>query len=98
MALYICDYYSTESGRSPVEEFINSLDIKTQVKFFSNRKPLLEKHGPRLAYPHAEHLEDGIYELRFKGKKGQIRILYFFFHGNEAIFTNGFVKKVQKNT
>lgn len=71
MALYICDYYSTESGRLPVKEFIDSLDIKTQVKFFSNRKPLLEKHGPRLAYPHAEHLEDGIYELRFKGKKVQ---------------------------
>ncbi len=96
MGFYSCDYYIAESGRSPVEEFIDSLDVKTQVKFFSNKKPLLEKYGPKLPYPHAKHLKDGIYELRFKGKRGQIRVLYFFFHRKQFVFTNGFIKKTQK--
>ena len=33
------------------------------------------------------------FELRFRGQEGAIRILYFFFHRDKIIFTNGFIKK-----
>jgi hypothetical protein len=37
-------YYSTESGKIPVKEFIDSLDFKSQRKFFFV-KELLEEFG-----------------------------------------------------
>ena len=86
--------YLTKGKRTPVLEFINSLSHWTQRKFFS-RKDLLEEFGPKLAFPHKKHIIDGIYELRFKGAEGQIRLL-FFFYKNEAIFINGFIKKTKR--
>lgn len=88
-------YYLTESGRSPVREFIDALDYKTQRKFFSVRE-LLEEFGHRLPQPHAKYIGDDIFELRFSGQEGKIRVLYFFFHQGKVIFTNGFVKKTAK--
>lgn len=92
MVHYRCFYFITESGRCPVEEFIDSLDNKTQAKFFF-KKGLLEEFGPRLPYPHTKYLGNNIYELRFEAKEGAIRVLYFFFYKNEILFTNGFIKK-----
>jgi len=90
-----CYYFYTESNRSPAKEFIDSLDPRSQRKFFF-KKELLEAFGHRLPEPHAKYVGDEIFELRFKGPEGQIRILYFFYHQDKAIFTNGFVKKRAK--
>lgn len=90
-----CFYYLTESGKSPVRDFIDSLDAGSQRKFFFV-KNLLEEFGRKLPQPHAKYIGDDIFELRFKGQEGQIRILYFFFLQDKLIFTNGFVKKSAK--
>lgn len=95
MAKVNCFYYLTESGKSPVREFVDELDYKTQRKFFSVRA-LLEEFGHRLGQPHAKYIGDEIFELRFKGREGAVRVLYFFFHQDKAIFTNGFIKKTNK--
>ena len=87
--------YLTINGRSPVRQFIDSLDKRTQLKFY-NARGLLEQFGRRLIEPHAKRIEKNLFELRFIGIEGKVRILYFFFHHNEAIFTNGFIKKTQK--
>jgi phage-related protein len=92
---YSCFYYITDSDRAPVEEFIDSLDYKAQRKFFF-KKGLLEEFGPRLPQPHAKYIGDDIYELRLEATEGSVRILYFFFHGRDIIFTNGFMKKSNK--
>jgi phage-related protein len=39
---------------------------------------------------------DGIFELRTKQGSNITRVFYFFFVGQKAILTNGFVKKTQK--
>jgi len=75
-------YYCTESGKIPVKEFIDSLDFKSQRKFFFV-KELLEEFG-------------SIFEVRFKGHEGAVRVLYFFYHEEKVIFTNGFIKKTNK--
>lgn len=90
-----CFYYVTESGKSPVKDFIDSLDLRTQRKFFFVKK-LLEEFGHKLPQPHARYIGDEIFELRFSGQEGNIRVLYFFFHRDKAIFANGFIKKVPK--
>jgi len=95
MSKYKCHYYRTARGKSPVEEFIDSLDRRTQVKFFY-KKGLLEEFGPKLPFPHARYIGEGLYELRFEGREGQIRILYFFFYMAKVIFVHGFIKKTKK--
>jgi len=95
MDRYSCIFYTTLSGRSPVEEFIGSLSADCQEKFIF-KKELLETCGPQLRFPHTEDLGKGILELRFKGCEGQARVLFFFFYGKRIVFTNGFIKKVQK--
>lgn len=88
-------YFCTSSGRSPVKEFISSLDGSARRRFYAT-KALLEELGHRLPFPHAKYIGDDIFELRFMGKEGSIRVLYFFFHHDMAIFTNGFIKKTDK--
>ncbi|MFA4889157.1 MAG: type II toxin-antitoxin system RelE/ParE family toxin [Candidatus Omnitrophota bacterium] len=95
MALYESFYYRNDTGRCPVKEFIDSLDPRSQRKFFYVLS-LLEEFGPRLPLPHARYLCDGIFELRFCGSEGNIRALYFFFRHNRIILTNGFIKKTPR--
>ena len=95
MQEYTCIFYETADGRRPAEEFIESLDVETQDKFIIKQQ-LLQDFGPQLRYPHTDHLGEWVLELRFKGKEGQIRVLFFFFYGKRIIFTHGFVKKTQK--
>ena len=90
-----CEYFVTDSNRMLVREFIDSQDPKTQRKFFFVVQ-LLEEFGHKLPQPHAKYIDDEIFELRFKGREGAIRVLYFFFHQDKAIFTNGFIKKSDK--
>ena len=95
MGRIVSYYYLTESGECPVREFIDSLDFKTQRKFFFV-KELLEEFGHKLPYPHARYIGNDVFELRFRGQEGHIRVLYFFYHQDRVIFTNGFIKKTGK--
>lgn len=63
MAGISCFYYVTESGKSPVRDFVDSLDSSSQRKFFFV-KSLLEEFGHRLPQPHAKYIGDEIFELR----------------------------------
>lgn len=88
-------YYEDDKERQPAREFIDGLDPKMKAKTFG-RLLLLEEYGERLPMPFARHLEDGIYELRTPQGSNITRLLYFFFLGNRAIVTNGFIKKTQR--
>ena len=95
MAKWTCCYYSSDSGKEPVKKFIDSLASRTQQKFFAIIG-MVENLGKNLPEPHAKQLGNGIFELRFKGQEGHIRILHFFYDDNKIIFTNGFIKKSNK--
>ena len=74
-----CYYFASENGRQPAKEFIDSLNARTQAKF-SFAKGLLEEFGHKLPQPHAKYIGGNIFELRFSGMEGAVRVLYFFFH------------------
>jgi len=95
MEQFKCIYFQTDSGRVPVQEFIDSLHQRTQQKYFNVVK-LLKIYGKKLPAPHADYLGDEIYELRFTGVEGRVRILYFFYYEDKIILTNGFFKKRQR--
>ena len=95
MAGVTCIYFRSESSKCPVKEFVESLDRYSQRKFFFV-VGLLSEFGHKLPQPHAKLIGDGIFELRFRGIEGSIRIMYFFFHHDKAVLTNGFIKKTDK--
>lgn len=95
MRKVICRFFMTDAGRVPVRAFIDELDLRSQRKFFYVVE-LLEAFGKELDVPHAKYIGDDIFELRFEGAEGAVRVLYFFFHQDDVILTNGFVKKTDK--
>ena len=88
-------YFKTERGDEPVREFVDSLDISSRRKYW-RKIDYLKQFGKTLCGPHSKDLGHGIYELRFRGSEGHIRILYFFFSGQCAVLTNGFKKKTRQ--
>ena len=95
MAQFTVIAYEKENGESPVEEFINSLDVKMRAKVYGMLSILQDK-GNMLREPYSKHLDDGIFELRCKVGSNITRVLYFFYHEGNIVLTNGFVKKTQK--
>lgn len=86
--------YETETGKCQVDEFLSQLPPKLYAKSLWTIR-LLEANGPKLREPFSKHLGNGIFELRIQQGNTIVRVLYFFFKGNQAILTNGFVKKAQ---
>jgi phage-related protein len=95
MGKVVADFFCQTSGKSPAEDFIRSLDGRSRRKFYFVLE-LLEEMGHRLPEPYAKYIGNDIFELRFTGTEGAVRVLYFFFHQDRAIITNGFIKKTQK--
>ncbi len=88
-------FYKKRGGQCPIQEFLDSLDVKMRAKALL-MVALLREHGANLRLPYSMQLEDGIFELRAKQGSNITRLLYFFFAGKKAVLTNGFVKKTQK--
>jgi len=95
VAKYQVVLYEKENGDVPVEDFINSLDVKMSAKIY-RLLTMISENGPELREPYSKHLGDGIFELRAKVGSNITRVLYFFFIGRRVVVTNGFTKKTQK--
>jgi phage-related protein len=91
MAWHI-EYYESKSGRSPVEEFINSLDANSRART-ARTLDLLEEFGINLGMPYARHLEKQLWELRVRHGRNRYRIIYFLDTGQTFILLHGFTKK-----
>ena len=89
------EFYDTENGWCPVANFIRSLEPKMCAKVLRTID-LLENNGVELRGPYSMPVGDGIFELRIKHGSDISRVLCFFFIGNKAVLTNGFVKKTTK--
>jgi len=89
------NYYKDHNGKKPVEEWIDTLDIKLKIKIFRLFE-LLEEFNLGLKAPYVKPLEDKLYEIRVKDSKGIYRIIYFSYTNRQFIMLNGFVKKTQK--
>lgn len=88
-------FYEDQTGRVPVKEFLDGLDIKMRQKMLRSIQALQDM-GISLRMPLSESLEDGIFELRAKSGTNISRVMYFFIIGNQAVLTHGFIKKTQK--
>lgn len=88
------EFYQKQDGTEPAAEFMRAQNTKMRAKL-TRAVDLLEIHGPQLRAPESKHLEDGIFELRATFGGNITRLLYFFYVGNTAVLTHGFIKKTQ---
>jgi len=88
-------WYTTLSGRSPVENEIDKLPIPDQAKIYAYIRTL-EQEGYRLGTPFVKTIDGSLKELRIPVSPGQYRIFYFFYAGEDFYLLHGFLKKTQK--
>lgn len=88
-------FYTEENGASPVREFLQRLDTKTQVRFAWSIEQLRVRNV-MAREPLARHLEGKLWELREESNTNIYRLIYFFFSGQCIVFLHGFQKKTQK--
>jgi phage-related protein len=80
---------------SSVESFLETLTEKELAKVIRTIE-LLEEFGHKLGMPHSKHIDNGLLELRIRGKR-EIRIFYCF-SKNKAVLLHACVKKTQKTS
>lgn len=85
------EFYTTESGRSPVLEYINGLEASERAEI-RNALRLLREFGTALSLPHVRHLQDKLWELR----PGRNRLLYFVQTGRCFVVVHAFRKQTGK--
>ena len=88
-------FFEDEHGHVPVLAWISKLRLRDTRAHAGcqARLRLLREFGHELRRPHCDYLRDGLYELRVRVGRLQLRILYFF-HGRSAVvLTNAFAKE-----
>lgn len=89
------EYYKVLEERSPIKEFIDSLNPKAQNKIFEILE-LLKEFGINLGLPHVKKVTGTpLWELRILGQDS-IRIFYVTRTGKVFLLLHGFQKKKQK--
>lgn len=69
-------YWSTDQGKSTIEEWFDSL-TKEQFKSIAKEMKLLELSGNLLKLPHSRSLKKGLFELRERSM-GLEFIMHFY--------------------
>ena len=63
--MFDVEYYVLPSGDKPVQQFIDSLEVKMRVKALGSID-LLAEFGNELREPYSKSMGDGLFELRIK--------------------------------
>lgn len=88
--------YIAKPGFSPIEEFIDRLDIKTQAKVLDIFDQVENREKPSTKVFKKLKGTDGIWEIRVFFSKNKYRFLCFQHKGKLVILTNAFLKKTDK--
>lgn len=88
-------YRSSRTGREPVLEYIDKLDIKNRAKILKYIEFLREQEG-YLDEPYSKHVTGKIRELRVDFARNRHRVFYFTFIGKKIILLHVFLKKTNK--
>ncbi len=94
-AEWTTEFYLEADGSSPVEEFLDSVDLKTRARFRWSMEQL-RLRNVQAREPLVRHLDGDLWELREESSTNIYRIVYFFFTGRRIIFLHGFQKKTQR--
>ena len=87
-------FYTTANGRSPVQEYLDSLDSQ-EARKVSNDLDKLRTFGLTLGAPYIKNIKGKLWELRTTGQRRH-RVLYFAFTGRRFVLLHAFTKKTSK--
>ena len=90
--MWSIEYYQSEAGKSPVSEFIDSMETSAKARVARNLD-LLEEFGIELGMPYAKHLGKQLWELRIRQARNRYRIIYFLASGQTFVLLHGLTKK-----
>lgn len=90
------DYYRTESGKAPVEEWLLTLQTKQFEKCLWVLRLIEELDRIPSEYFKKMENTDDLWEARIQFGSNIFRILCFFDGAKLIMLTNGFAKKTQK--
>ena len=88
------EFYVDDRGRSPVREFLATLDDKTAIAF-RNSMERLRTHNVLAREPLVRHLVGDLWELR-ESSAGNIYRGIYFFTGRRIVFLHAFQKRTQR--
>jgi phage-related protein len=88
--------YKEDEETTPLLAWLDEVEPKEAVAKCTALIELLGDRGHDLRRPASAPLEDGIYELRTRVNKVQVRMLYFFDKREAAVVTHGFIKRGAK--
>ena len=86
-------FFSLDSGREPVREWLKSLDRDTKKSIGEDIKTL--QFSWPVAMPLARKLDENLWEVRSTIKDGIARVIFTMFDGY-IVLLHGFIKKSQK--
>ena len=90
------EFYRDARGRSPVEEFLRTLDGKMRAKV-ARSVSLLEELGTRLGMPHSRPVRGYRFsELRVQTGGNIVRVFYFARAGRRIVLLHAFAKRTQR--
>ena len=90
------NFYRQTNGKSPIEEFLDSLTGKQAQKVLWVLQLIEELETVPRQYFKKLVDSEGIWEVRVQFGNDIFRLLGFFDSGSLLILTNGFAKKTQK--
>jgi phage-related protein len=85
-------FYQEGDGSVPSREWLDGLQEEARRRCIA-RLEMLEERGHELRRPHAENIGSGLYELRVKFHRVNLRMLYFFHDRAVAVVSHGFAKE-----
>ena len=87
-------YYTTKNGRTPVREFLDSLQKRDKSKVFRIFQ-YIEVYGLLSILPHVKKLTGmPLWEIRILGQSN-IRVLFISITNDSILILHGFLKKTQ---
>lgn len=93
--MWTIQFYRTENGDCPVENFLSSLTPKQEAKILWTLQNVKD-FGLGIGMPHVKSLGGKLYEIRIRLSNDQFRIFTFHWAENTLVLLNGFTKKTQK--
>lgn len=88
-------FYTTNSGRSPVEDFIRSLPKSDQARFLDVYEGI-EEFGLNCPRVQFRQLSGKLWEIKFSAPSGGFRIAYAVVDKDQMIWLHAFRKTTQK--
>ena len=88
------EFYEDESGKRPVEEFLERLPEEHVGKILQVLQ-MLEEWGPRLPFPYSSQVEGRLRELRVHYGRTLYRVLYYGDGRRTFVLLHAFEKRSQ---